>query len=228
MPITFSYTGTSDEQELVADARRHADEELATGQTIGTDAEAMYKYLVRAMRHVINTAPQGATDVIAIDGSGQSPSNENEYTEILVPDDFSRFLDLRLGSWGRSVLELTDRHDSAVRLQFDAKTRADAAHPIVTKMPHPSADAALWAWPQGGAPTINRFMYVPEIAPEDMAPPLRGAVVLKAASYALAADREEAWQVMEQAQRQYLSHVQAGEQPMVQQAINQAREQTDS
>jgi hypothetical protein len=223
MPITFSYDDTSDEQELVADARRHADEELATGQTIGTDEEAMYKYLVRAMRHVINTAPRGATDVIAVSGSGQSPTNKNECTEIPVPDDFSRFLDLRLGSWGRSVLELTDPRDNDVRLQFHAKTRADAANPIVAKVPHPSADAALWAWPQDGAATIDRFMYVPEVAPEGMAPLLQGAVVLKAASYALAADQEQAWQVMDQAQRQYLSRVQAGEQPMLREAIQEAR-----
>jgi len=226
---TFPYNQTTAQDDLIEEVEYHADRVTATGQTIGLNYDAIYNNLVKAMRHVLNTAPRFAVDKAAADGSGQAPTNVNQYTEIPIPDDFSRFMDLRLADWKREVFELTDPRSSQVRLQYNAKTQADAQNPVVAKVPDPggASGEALWAWPQDSTPTIERFTYVAETAPEGIPQILKEATILKATSYTLAADKEEGWQIMDRAYQQIISQIEAGQQPMVRQAIQQARELED-
>ena len=227
---TFSYGQTTAEDDLIEEVEYHADRVLATGQTIGLNYEAIYGNLIKAMRHVLNTAPRFAVDKAAADGSGQSANNVNEYTEVVLPDDFSRFMDLRLADWKREVFELTDPRSSQVRLQYNVKTQADLQNPVIAKVPDPGGTSgeALWAWPQDSTPTIDRFTYVAETAPESIPQILKEATILKATSYTLAAGKEEGWQIMDNAYQQIITQIEAGQQPMVQQAIQKAREIEDS
>lgn len=227
---TFEYNATTDQDELVSEVERHADQELATGQTVGTNRASMYSNLVTAMRHVFNAAPREAVDKASADGSGQAVANVYNATEIELPDDFTRFMELRLADWKRDLYELVDRRSDQVRMQYNSFTAAGAHNPVATKAPDPGGASGelIRCWPQDATPTIDRFAYLPELAPEDAPEILKGAIILYATSYTLAAQREPGHQIMERAANVILRQIEAGQQPMVQPAIEQAREQTDS
>lgn len=231
---SFSYSNTTSQDGLIEEVEYHADRVTATGQTIGLNYEAIYDNLVKSMRHVLNVAPRFAVDDAAFDGSSQTPTNTNEYTKVPLPDNFSRFMELRLGDWKREVYELTDPRSNRVRLNYNSKTTADLQNPVVAKVPDPGGSQtpgqALRCWPQdapSGTPAIDRFAYVAEMAPEEVPEILKEAVVLKATAYTLAADKEQGWQIMDQAFRQIITQIEAGQQPMVQQAMREAQEQLD-
>lgn len=220
----FKYSQTSDQDDLIEEVEYFADYVTPSGQSVGLNYDSIYNNLVKAMRHVLNAAPRDAVDKAAADGSSQSPVNSNEYTEVPIPDDFSRFMDFRLGSWKRPVFELTDPRSNQIRLQYNSKTSADEQNPVVSKVPAPNGNSgeALWAWPQGSTPSIARFSYVAETAPEDIPEILKEAMILKATSYTLSAEKEEGWQIMDQAFQQILVQIETGQRPMARQALESA------
>lgn len=233
---TFSYSSNdADQQDIIEEVEYHADRVTATNQTVGLNYKSIYGNLVKAMRAVANAAPRTHLDKMSFDGSGQGAVNTNNYTVVSLPDDFNRFMEMRLADWNREVYELTDPRSDRVRLMYNTKTAADPQNPVVAKVPDPgggqdpetSPGEALRCWPQDSAPSIDRFTYVAEFPPEDVPQVLREAIVLKATAYTLAADKEQGWEIMDRAHREILQQLEAGQQPMVQQAIRQAREQLD-
>ena len=96
---SFSYDGTSAQDDLVGDVKFYADMVTASGQSIGTLDEDVYQALVRALRDVYNRAPYHAVTQASKDGSGVGATNEQRHTRLPVPNDFLRFLELRLGEW---------------------------------------------------------------------------------------------------------------------------------
>jgi hypothetical protein len=227
--MTPTYDDTADQNDLISQVEYHADQVTATGQTIGINRESVYDNLVTAMRTVFNSAPRHALDSAAADGSTAQASNTNGYTVIPLPDDFSRFMDLRLAEWKRDVYEMVDPRSNRVRLQYNQFTKADAYNPVASKVPDPSGPSgeAIRCWPQDSGPQISRFTYVAEAAPENCPEILTEAIIMWATSYTLAAEKEQGWEIMRQAAQVILNQVEAGQQPMVQQALQQAREVTD-
>jgi len=223
---SFSYNSTTAQDELVSQVEYHADQVIATGQTVGINRESMYDNLVTAMRNVFNAAPRHAVDKASADGTTQAVANVNDATEIELPDNFSRFMGLRLEEWKRDLYEMVDPRSNRVRMQYNSFTSADIHNPVATKVPDPGGPSGelIRCWPQDSTPTIDYFTYLPELAPEDAPAILKEAIILYATSYTLAAQKEEGWQIMEQAANVVLSQIEAGQQPMVQQAIQQAQE----
>lgn len=226
---TFTYGQTTAQNDLISQVEYHADQVTATGQTIGVNRESVYDNLVTAMRNVLNAAPRFALDKAAADGSGQGAVNTNNYTVVSLPDDFSRFMQIRFESWEREVYEMVDPRSNRVRLQYNQFTAADPYNPVVAKVPDPggASGEAIRCWPQDPTPTLSMFDYVPEVAPEDAPEILKEAIILWATSYTLAAEKESGWELMRQAAQVVLSQIEKGQQPMVRQAIQQARELED-
>jgi hypothetical protein len=227
---TFSYDDTTSQNDLIAQVEVHADKVTPDTQSVGINREAVYDHLVTSMRNIFNAAPRHAIDKASADGSGQTISNINEYSEIELPDDFSRFLSLRLDSWMRELYELVDPRSNQVRLQYNTYTSADGYNPVATKVADPTGASGekVRAWPQASStPTITEFTYLAETAPENAPEILKEAIILQATSYTLAADGEEGWDVMRQASNIILRQVEAGQQPMVQQALRRAQEMQD-
>ena len=220
---SFSYNGTAAEDDLIGDVQYWADEVLATGQTIGPDPENMYEALVAAMRTTLNGAPRAATDHIADDGSGQMITNTNEHSEVALPDTFLELLELRLASWGKEVYRLHDPRSERVRQQYDPHTRTDVANPVVTKVPSPDGTGEqLRCWPQGAGPSIDRFLFVPQVAPEEGPQDLKHPMVFWAGAYVLTAEKEQGAQALQQAARLMLRQIDAGMMPLPQQALSEA------
>lgn len=221
----FDYNQDPDQDALLREVRLHADQLTASGQTVGQDDADVYGHLVRAMRQVINGAPREALDKAANDGSGGQVDNTQSYTEVEVPDDFSRFMLLRLESWNADVYDLADPRSSKVQLQFNEATRNDSYAPVATKIPDPGGDTgeALQCWPQGEGPTLEVFAYVPEMAPEDTPDVLGDAIILWATSYLLSSQREDGWSVMRDAASILLRQIKVGELMTRQEAIEQAQ-----
>jgi len=226
---TFTYDDTTDQNNLISEVEVHADKVTPNTQSVGINREAVYDHLVTAMRNVFNSAPRHAVDKASADGSGQSIANVNGYSEIPIPDDFSRFFSLRVDSWERELYELIDPRSSQVRLQYNQYTSADRYNPVAAKVPDPTGASGekIRCWPEGSTPSIDEFTYLPELAPENAPEILQESIVLWATSYTLAADGEEGWQVMRNAAQIILQQVEAGQQPMVQQALRQARAAQD-
>jgi len=83
---------------------------------------------------------------------------------------------------------------------------------VLTDRPRPANAERILA--------VNRGETAPEDAPEI----LQESIVLWATSYTLAAQKEQGFELMQQAAQIILRQIEAGQQPMVQQAIQQARE----
>ena len=227
---TFTYDDTPEQNELISQVESHADKETPQAQSVGINRKSVYDHLVTAMRNVFNAAPRTAVDEASADGSSESASNNVDSTELLLPDDFMRFMSLRLASWERVLYELVDPRSNQIRLQHNTYTAADPYSPVAAKVPAPteSSGEKIRCWPQDDAPTVEEFTYLPELAPESAPEILQEAIILWATSYTLAADGEQGWDVMRQAAQIILQQIQAGQQPMVQQALRQARQEDDS
>jgi hypothetical protein len=220
---SFSYNGTTDEDDLISDVQYWADKALATGQTIGPSSADVYEALVAAMQTTLNGAPRAATDHIADDGKGQTVTSRNEYSEVALPDTFLELLELRLASWGKEAYRLHDPRGERVRRQYDSHTRSDAANPVVTKVPSPDGNGEqLRCWPQGSGPSIDRFLFVPQLAPEEVPQDLKHPMVFWAGAYVLTAEKEEGAQPLQQAARLMLRQIDAGMMPLPQQALSEA------
>jgi len=224
---TFPYNQTADQDALIDQVEYHADMVTATDQTIGINRESTYDQLVKAMRAIFNVAPRRAIDDASADGSGQAATNSHNYTEIPLPDDFSRFLNLRLQEWKRDVYQMVDPRSNRVRLQYNEHTSADLYNPVVAKVAKPSSASGrtIRCWPQDSGPSIDSFAYLPEKAPEDAPEILKEAIILQATSYVLSAQKEKGWQLARQAAREIISQIRVGEQPMVQRAYQEVQEE---
>jgi len=226
---TFSYSDTTDQNGLIDQVEYHADRVTATNQTIGINRSAAYDQLVKAMRLILGgAAPRRAVDESASDGSGQSVKNANSRTEIELPDDFMRFLSVRLSEWQREVYELVDPRSNVVRLQPNSVTARDTYNPIAAKVATPSVSSgqSLYCWPQDSSPAIDSLVYVPETAPENMPSTLEDAMVLHATGYVLAAEKEQGAEVAFQLADRLLQQIEKGQRPMVQQAYQEVQQQS--
>lgn len=220
----FSYDGTSEQDDLVGDVKFYADMVTASGQSIGTLDEDVYQALVRALRDVYNRAPYHAVTQASKDGSGMGATNEQRHTRITVPNDFLRFLELRLEEWTAHLSALHEPRSERVQRQYNSATAADGYQPVATKAPAPGLTSGeeIRAWPQDSGPQVATFSYVPEEAPEEAPEDLRDAIVLQAAYYLLAATTEQGWQLMQDASSVVLRGLNAGERIPARQALAEA------
>lgn len=223
---SFTYSSSdSDQNALIDEVEYHADQVTATGQTVGINRDSVYNQLVKAMRAIFTQAPRRAIDDATSDGSAQGASNNASRTEIELPDDFLRFMNLKLAEWKRDVFELVDPRSNRVRMQYNSFTGGDIYNPVAAKVATPNATNghSLYCWPQDSTPTVETFAYLPELAPESAPEILQEAIILQATSYVLAAQKEQGWQMMQAAAQQLLQQIQVGEQPMVQRAFEQVQ-----
>lgn len=223
---TFTYSSSSDQDDLIDEVEGWADKVTATGQSIGINRESIYQYLARAMRLVLQSVPRDAVDKLASDGSGQSTTNQGSYTQVVIPEDFLIFLSLELSEWKRTVYEWVDPRSDQHRLQYNSFTAADAQNPVVSKVPAPSTanGEAFRCYPQDSGPTLSEFAYVPETAPEDVPSQLVGPMVLQATGFTLVADKEEGSQMAFDIATLLMEQIERGKTPMVQEAYEQVRE----
>jgi len=168
-------SNNTDQQALIARVEYQTDQVTASSQTIGLNKSSIYTSMIEAARHILRSAPQGVVIETTSDGSSATVSNVGSfYTEIECPDDFIRFVMLKLADWQMPIFELTDNRSNAYRLQYNTQAQADTYAPLVFLAPKStpaggsSGNAALWCFPQDSAPTVEMFEYVGTTAPEDM------------------------------------------------------------
>jgi hypothetical protein len=223
---TFSYDDTQAQNDLIDLVEYWADRVTATGQSVGLNRESVYRQLVQAMRNVFQRVPRSALDEAAADGSGQGASNNAGRTEIAIPEDFLVFLNVELGSWKRAVYETIDPRSDEHRLQYNSHTQSDPYNPTVAKVADPSAanGHTLYCYPEGTSPTLDRFAYVPETAPEEVPSTLEDPIVLQATGFVLASSKEQGVETAFSLATQMIRQIERGEAPMVQQAFEEVRQ----
>lgn len=226
---TFDYTNTQAQDDLIDLVEYWADKVTPTSQSVGINRDSAYRQLVQAMRNVLQRAPRAALDEASADGSSQSATNNGTRTEVELPDDFLVFMNLELSEWERAVYETVDPRSDEHRLQYNTHTQADAYNPTIAKVADPSATNGhvLYCYPQDSTPTVSRFAYVPETAPENVPSTLEDPIVLQATGYVLAANKEGGAETALTMATQLIRQIERGQSPMVQQAFEEVRQQQE-
>jgi hypothetical protein len=225
----FPYDDTTKQNELIDQVEHWADRVTPTGQSVGVNRSAVYRQMVQAMRNVLQRAPESAVRQASGDGSAQSATNNDNYTAIEVPDDLLVFFNLRLASWERAVYETIDPRSDQHRLQYNKNTQADPYNPVIASIADPSAanGEQLHCYPQGEGPTIDRFAYLPETAPENVPSEIQDPMVLQTVGYTLISNKEQGVDLAFSVATQLLQQLRRGQKPMVRQAFEEVREQQE-
>jgi len=189
---TFTYNGDPAQDTLIDRVEYHADKVTPSGQTVGINRQSVYKQLSEAARTIVRQVPRTIVNPVSAVGNGATANNVQMYTEIELPEDFLRFLHVKLSSWIRPVHFLVDPRSDQWRMQYNAQSRADIYNPVVSIMAKPQVTGkqVIQMFPQGTTPTIEFMPYVPETAPEDMPTELRDPMVQRATGRVLQAQKE--------------------------------------
>ena len=227
---TFTYSQASDQDEMIDMVEYWADKVTAAGQSIGITRPSVYKQLVQSMRLVLQAVPFDAVMETPADGSGQTASNDGNYTDVVAPGDLLKFLALRFTDWNRPVHEWVDPRSETAGLQYNSYATGDAQNPVVTRVPDSSAahGTVFRAWPQDSVPTAKTFEYVPEMAPEKAPDDLQDIIIVQAAGYALVSDNEAGAETAFAIATELIRMIDRGKTPMVQEALQQVRQQQEN
>ena len=187
---TYSYTETADQDDLIDQVKRKAEQVTAVGQTIAVNQLLAYQSLVHAMRQILHKADLDMVQVEATDGTSDANSNgtdETGFYKIPLPDGYLRFDRVRLAAWKRSVDDLTSRHSNLYVQQGNPYTAADAYNPLASKV-----QGAIECYPTDTSGTpVDEFWFIGEKAPEDLGDNIiKDAVVWYATHVLLQVERE--------------------------------------
>jgi hypothetical protein len=192
--FTYDPDTTPSQETLVERVEYRVDQVTAQGQTTPVNRKSTYQELVEAGRSILRRVPRELVYPAAADGSASvAPTNDGRKTVIPVPDDFIRFLRVRLPEWKHAVDEFVPLDSSRYRLQANPFTSADEAHPIASLAPYfsGSVNQAVECYPQDATPTVELFAYVPDTAPEQIPEELRDALTWEAAGRVLQSTKED-------------------------------------
>ena len=227
---TFSYNSTSDQDDLLDLVEVWADKVTATGQSIGINRSAVYNQAVQAMRMVLQALPLQAVQEVNTDGSGQAVTNGSSWTDVEVPTDLLRFLNLMLAEWDRPVHETRDPRSDLARLQYNPNAAGDARNPEIVKMADSGSGTGMVyrCWPQDSTPSIDQFEYVAETAPEDLPEEIQKPTIMQTAGYVLVSDKEQGFNVAFEVAQELMRRIDRNQTPMIQQAFEEVRDQEES
>ena len=213
------------QENLVRRVIRRADRQTPSGQSIGPDEERIYEDdLVDAVRYILNEGPRRAVDEVSTDASGGTVTNVSNRTEIVLPDEFVRFLNLELGDWNRAVYTLVDPRSSKHRTATIPSAGADAHNPVATKVARAteSSGHVLLAYPQDSGPTVEHLNVVEETRPENLPDDLVPALTFRAAGYFLQSEQEQGATTALKMADALLRQVAEGQVPIVGEAVQNA------
>ena len=182
---------------LIDRVEYRSDQVTAAGQTIGLNRQSVYDEMVEAARGILRKAPMALTLEASSDGTSADTSVTNAYTLVECPDDYIRFLSLKLSGWKRPVYELTDPRTNLYRLQFNTRAASDSYNPVAVITPNSapsgmnSGKQAIQAFPKDDPPTVEQFEYIGTTAPEVIPDELVDAMLWETTGRALQAQKGE-------------------------------------
>jgi hypothetical protein len=212
-----TYAGGSDpdQEELIDRVEYQADRVTPSGQSVGLNREAVYLQLDEAADVVLRQAPRDLIDAATTDGASATINNPagSVFSEVELPADFLRFMLIQLGDWKRPVAQTIDARTDQFRHQYNTYTQADTTNPVVAKLPDPTTSNGqiLHCYPQDGTPSISRFAYIGETAPENMPEGLKDIMVLRATARVLQAQKEQGAQAAQARADQQLQSLRTGQ-----------------
>lgn len=193
--MAFTYDDTTAQNDLIEKVEKRADQVVATGQTVPINRETTYAELVAAMRHVLQRAPENVVRAEMLDGASTAnagATDETRYLEVPLPDDYIRFVRIKLTEWEIAVDDLVDVHTNAYRLQANQYAAADRYHPLAAIVAK-GGSQVLECYPTDAqADPVEVFSYIGEVAPENLSDQLiLDAVLWDATGRILQEERDE-------------------------------------
>jgi hypothetical protein len=180
-----------DQKELIELVEHRIAKATASDQTIGITRATAYRELVESVRQVARKAPSEYLYPLAIDDASGGVTTDAIHTEVTCPDNFLRFLHIKLGDWKREVTDLTPFGSDAWRLQWNKFSQADIYNPQATLKPKGADAQVVQCFPPDSTDTVDEFVFVTDDqAPESVPDELKDVISYLAASRMLANERQ--------------------------------------